>query len=135
MASGASHGAHPAAAYHSRAERGPSSTAVCGHRLVTATRPPVLVATWGNGLFALAEQAFHAEWPGQSVRGLARDSSGDALAIGGGKSVCRRTAEGAWRTLAQSELELACCVGVGAAIYVGTLDVAQVLRVGDDESF
>jgi hypothetical protein len=102
---------------------------------VTATRPPVLVATWGNGLFALAEQAFHAEWPGQSVRGLARDSSGDALAIVGGKSLCRRTAEGAWRTLAQSELELACCVGVGAAIYVGTLDVAQVLRVGDDESF
>ena len=100
-----------------------------------STVPAVLVATWGNGLFAIADQACHEEWPGQSVTGLARDASGNALGIVGGKSLCRRTTEGAWHTIAKSELELACCVAVGSAIYVGTNDVAQVLRVGDDGSF
>jgi hypothetical protein len=96
-----------------------------------STVPAVIVATWGNGLFAIAEQACHEEWPGQSVTGLARDASGNALAIVGGKSLCRRTTEGAWHTIAKSELELACCVAVGAHIYVGTADAAQVWRVCD----
>jgi hypothetical protein len=103
-------------------------------RLATATMPTVLVATWGNGLFALSDQVLHEEWPGQSVRGLARDSSGNALAIVGGKALCRRTAEGAWHTIARSELELACCGVIGAHIYVGTDDAAQMLRVGDGGS-
>jgi hypothetical protein len=96
--------------------------------------PTVLVATWRNGLFAVADNTFHEEWPGQSVRGLTRESSGDALAIVGGRSLCRRTAEGAWSTIARSELELACCVAVGATIYVGTDDAAHVMRVCDDGS-
>jgi hypothetical protein len=93
-----------------------------------------LAATWRNGLFALAGETCQEEWPGQSIKGLARDSSGNALAIVGGKSVRRRTAAGAWQTIAQSELELACCVAVGADIYVGANDAAQVLRVRDDGS-
>ena len=94
----------------------------------------VLVATWRNGLFALADMAFHEEWPGHSVSGLARDSSGNALAIVDGKSLCRRTPVGAWHTIAHSEIELACCVAVGADIYVGANNAAQVLRVRDDGS-
>jgi hypothetical protein len=90
--------------------------------------PTVLVATWRNGLFAFADNAFHEECSGQSVTGLARDSSGNALAIVGGNSLCRRTADGAWSTIASSELELTCCVAVGATIYVST-DDAQVMRV------
>jgi hypothetical protein len=100
----------------------------------TLSRPTVLVATWQGGLFALADQTFHEEWPGQSVRGLARDGSGNALAIVGGKSLCRRTAEGAWHTIAKTELELACCVAVAGNIYVGIDDAARVLRVCDDGS-
>jgi hypothetical protein len=100
----------------------------------TAIRPTILVATWREGLFALADQGFHEEWAGESVVGLARDGSGNALAIVGGQSLCRRTADGAWHTIAKSELELACCVAVGADIYVGANDAAQVLRVRDDGS-
>ena len=97
-------------------------------------RATVLVATWQSGLYALADQSCRLELPGQSIKGLARDSSGNALAIVGGKSVCRRTAAGAWLTIATSELDLACCVAVGANIYVGANDAAQVLRVCDDGS-
>lgn len=98
------------------------------------TMSTVLVATWRNGLFAYANNSFREECSGQSVKGLARDSSGNALAIVGGKSLCRRTADGAWSTIARSELELECCVAVGATIYVGT-DDARVMRVCDDGSF
>jgi photosystem II stability/assembly factor-like uncharacterized protein len=101
---------------------------------VTAKLPTVLVATWRNGLFALADSAFREEWPGQTVRGLARDSSGNALAIVGGKSLQRRTPEGAWSTMAKSEVELACCAVVGTTIYVGSNSEAKVWRVGDDGS-
>ena len=101
---------------------------------MTATWPTILVTTWADGLFALADQASRHEWPGTSVRGLARDASGNALAIMGGKSLCRRTPEGAWHTIAKSDLELGCCVAVGANIYVGRDDAAQVLRVCDDGS-
>lgn len=100
---------------------------------MTATSPIVLVATWGDGLFAMTDNALHQEWPGQSVRGLARDGSGNALAIVG-KSLCQRTPEGAWHTIAKSEPEPACCVAVGAQIYVGMNDAAQVLRVCEDGS-
>jgi hypothetical protein len=95
--------------------------------------PTVLVATWRNGLFALSDNVLHEECSGQSVRGLERDHSGNALAIVGGKSLCRRSANGAWSTIARSGLELACCVTLGDPIYVGTED-AQILRVRDDGS-
>ncbi len=92
------------------------------------------MATWQSGLYALADKSCREELPGQSIKGLARDSSGNALAIVDGKSVCRRTAAGAWHTITTSELDLACCVAVGANIYVGANDAAQVLRVCDDGS-
>lgn len=90
--------------------------------------PAVLLATWRHGLFAFADNAIHEEWPGQSVRGLARDGGGDALAIVGGKTLCRRTREGIWSTVATSEIELSCCVAVGTTVYVGAESAAEVLR-------
>lgn len=96
--------------------------------------PTVLVSTWRNGLFAFADDTFHEEWPGQSVTGLATDGTGNALAIVGGKSLCRRTREGIWSTIATSELELTCCVAVGTTIYVGAESEADVMRVGADSS-
>ncbi len=66
----------------------------------------ILVSTWRNGLFALVGQDCREEWPGHSVSGLARDSRGHALAIVDGRSLCRRTAQGAWVTLAKSECDL-----------------------------
>jgi hypothetical protein len=93
--------------------------------------PTVLVATWGNGLFALTDGVFHQELAGQSVKGFARDHRGEALAIIGGKSLRRRTADGAWHIIAQGDRELSCCVAAGAHLYVGANDAAEVLRVGD----
>jgi hypothetical protein len=101
---------------------------------VTTNLPTVLVATWRNGLFALADTAFREEWPGQTVSGLARDGSGHALAIVGGKSLQRRTPEGAWSTMATSEVELACCAVLGTRIYVGSNAEANVWRVCEDGS-
>lgn len=93
------------------------------------TTPTVLVATWRNGLFVVTGNSIHPELADQPVRGLAPDGNGSALAILGGRSLCRRIAGGEWRTLATSESELSCCVAVGDAIYVGT-DDAHVLCVG-----
>ncbi len=95
------------------------------------TAPPVLISTWSDGLFALIDGTFHHEWPGHSVRGLAADGAGNALAIVAGKSLCRRT-NGAWNTIARSDLELASCLAVGGHLYVGTCEVPGVLRVCDD---
>jgi hypothetical protein len=47
----------------------------------------------------------------------------------GGKSLRRRTAEGAWSTVADSEFELACCAVVGNTIYVGSDSEAAVWRI------
>jgi hypothetical protein len=93
-----------------------------------ATRT-VLVSTWADGVFALAGDARDQELAGQSVRALATDGRGGALAIVDAHSLCRRAAAGSWTTLATAEAELSCCVAVGDAIYVGTED-ARVLRLG-----
>jgi hypothetical protein len=92
----------------------------------------VLVATWRDGLFALTDNAFQHQWPGQPVRGLARDHGGNALAIVGGTSLRRRTAEGAWSTIADSEVELACCAVIGTTLYVGSDSEAALWRVGNE---
>ncbi len=94
--------------------------------------PTVLIATWRDGVFSLTDGTFHHEWPGRSVTGLARAGNGEALAILDGKSLCQRAADGGWETIATSQLDLACCIGVGADIYVGINDAAQVMRVRDD---
>src|SRR5688572_23198965 len=88
----------------------------------------VLLATWGDGLFVITGKNRHQELAGQPISALASDGYGGALAIVSGHSLRRRTSDGAWHTLATSELQLACCAPVADAIYVGT-DDARVLRV------
>jgi hypothetical protein len=86
----------------------------------------ILAATWSDGLFVFAGETRRQELAGHSVRALAPDQDGGALAIVDGHSLCRRSREGAWTTIATSELDLACLVVAGDAIYVGT-DDARVL--------
>ena len=94
------------------------------------TSPTVLVATWRDGLFAVTGETRNQEIADQSVRGLARDGHGGALAIVGGHTLRRRAANGEWTTVAASQLELACCTAVGNIICVGT-DDARMLRVSE----
>ena len=93
--------------------------------------PTVLVATWQDGLFVVAGETLDHELRNESVRSLAPDGRGGALAIVNGRSLRRRAPDGAWTTIATTELDLACCVAVGDVIYVGS-DDARVLRVGTD---
>jgi len=87
-----------------------------------------LVATWRAGLFVVSGGTPQQELANHSVRALAPDGHGGALAIVDGRSLCRRTPAGVWSTIATAEMNLACCVTVGDIIYVGT-DDALVLRV------
>jgi hypothetical protein len=96
------------------------------------TAPTILVATWRDGLFVLAGPSERRELGAASVRALAPDGRGGTLAIVDGTALRRRDAHGRWTTLATTALDLACCVAVGDATYVGT-DDAQVLRVDADE--
>jgi photosystem II stability/assembly factor-like uncharacterized protein len=89
------------------------------------------VATWRDGLFVIGGDTINQEFHAQSVGALAPDGRGDALAIVNGCSLRRRAPNGAWSTIATTELDLACCVAVGDVIYVGRNDAA-VLRVGAD---
>jgi hypothetical protein len=88
----------------------------------------VLVGTWRDGLHVVSGEARHQELAGQSVRSLASDGRGGAIAIVGGHSLCRRTEDGEWRTVISGDFDLACAVAVGNDIYVGT-DDARMLRV------
>jgi hypothetical protein len=92
------------------------------------TKQTILVATWGDGLFAITGNERTQEIPNQPVRGLASDGRGGALAIVGGHSLHRRTPGAQWETVATSELDLSCCMAVQDAIYVGT-DDARMLRL------
>ncbi len=94
------------------------------------TKPTILVATWGDGLFAITGDGHTQEIAHQPVRGLAPDGRGGALAIVGGHSLRRRAPGGEWATVATSEFELSCCMAVRDAIYAGT-DDARMLRVSD----
>lgn len=92
------------------------------------TTPTVLAATWRDGLFVVTGEPRHQELAGQSVRALAPDGHGGALAVVDGHALCRRTLDGEWSTIATSEFQLACSVAVRDVIYVGT-DDARLLRV------
>ena len=92
------------------------------------TTSTVLVATWRDGLFVVSGGMPDQELTNHSVRALAPDGHGGGLAIVDGCSLCRRSPDGMWSTIATAELNLACCVMVGDIIYVGT-DDARVLRV------
>ena len=91
-------------------------------------KPTILVATWGDGLYAVTGDGRTQELAKQRVRGLAPDGRGGALAIVGRDALRRRAPSGEWATVATSEFELSCCVAVGDAIYVGTED-ARMLRL------
>ena len=93
------------------------------------TAPTVLVGTWRDGLFVFAGESASQELRDHSVRALAPDGQGGALAIVNAHSLQRRPPDGEWSAVAITELDLACCVAVGDVIYVGT-DDARVLRVG-----
>ena len=88
----------------------------------------MLVATWGDGLFVVVGETLGEELAHQSVRALAPDGHGGALAIVDGRSLRRRAPDGVWSTIATTAFDLACCVAVGDVIYIGT-DDARVLRV------
>ena len=96
------------------------------------TKPTILVATWGDGLFAVTGDGRTQEIANQPVRGLASDGRGGALAIVGRHSLCRRAPSGEWATVATSEFELSCCMAVRDAIYLGT-DDARMLRLSHGE--
>jgi hypothetical protein len=88
----------------------------------------VLVATWRDGVFVVSGGKRDQELANHSVRALAPDGRGGALAIIDGSSLYRRAPGGLWSTIATAEFDLACCVTVGDVVYVGT-DDAHVLRV------
>lgn len=89
----------------------------------------VLVATWSDGVSVIRGEVREHELAGQSIRGLAPDGRGGALAIIDGHALRRRSPAGVWSTLAADAAALSCCVAVGDEIYVGT-DDARVLRQG-----
>lgn len=92
------------------------------------TASTVLVATWRGGLFVVTGGAPGQELADHSVRAIAPDGRGGALAVVDGRSICRRAPDGVWSTIASAEFDLACCVAAGDVIYAGT-DDARVLRV------
>ena len=93
--------------------------------------PTILVATWGDGLFAITGDRSTHEIANQPVRGLAPDGRGGALAIVGGHSLRGRSPGDEWATVATSEFELSCCMAVGETVYVGTDDARMLwLRPG-----
>jgi len=79
----------------------------------------VLLATWRDGLFVVVGGIRGHELDDQSVRALAPDGHGGALAIVNGRSLRRRSPGGVWSTIATTEGDLACCVVVGDIIYSG----------------
>jgi hypothetical protein len=97
------------------------------------TKSTILVAKWGDGLFAITGDERTQEIANQPVRGLSPDGRGGALAIVGGHSLCRRGSRDEWATIATSEFELSCCMAVGDTIYVGT-DDAHMLRLSPGRS-
>lgn len=90
------------------------------------TKPTILVATWGDGLFAVTGDESTQEIVNQPIRGLAPDGRGGALAIVDRHSLRRRAPSGAWATVATSEFELSCCMAVRDTIYVGTDDARML---------
>ena len=85
------------------------------------------MATWSDGVFVLGDGDPGHELAGRSVRSLAPDGAGGALAIVDDRSLRRRSPDGTWRVLASGE-RLACCIAAGNTIYVGT-DEARMLRL------
>ena len=94
------------------------------------TASTVLVATWRDGLFVVSGTARGQELANHSVRALAPDGHGGALAIIDGRWLYRRAPDGVWSTIATAEFDLACCVTVGDVVYAGTDDDVSMLNAG-----
>jgi hypothetical protein len=92
---------------------------------------PMLVATWDDGLFSVTEKTVRQELADCAVRSLVADARGRVLAIVGGHSLCRRSADGQWTEIAKSDFDLSSCVPIGDAVFVGT-DDARILRIDPD---
>src|SRR5581483_1716355 len=101
------------------------------HRLMPAAC--ILVATWENGLFSACDERIDQEIADRSVRGLASDGRGGTLAVVGGHSIWRRSADGRWTAIADCERELSCCVAMAGAVFAGTED-ANIVRLEPDRS-
>lgn len=95
------------------------------------TRLNLLAATWSDGVLAFTGDAPSRELAGRSVRALGEDHRGAPLAIVDGRSVCRRSDDGTWRTIATTQVDLACLAATDKAIYLGT-DDARVLELTPD---
>lgn len=93
--------------------------------------PRILVATWDNGLFTVTGKTIQQELADRSARSLVADEFGRVLAIVDGHSLYRRSTDGEWSVMAESEIELSCCVPIGNLVFVGT-DDAQILRIDPD---
>jgi hypothetical protein len=91
----------------------------------------ILVATWENGLFNVAGTTIRQELPGRSVRSLTGDGHGGVQAIVDGHALYRRSADGRWSAIVNSEFSLSCCVAAANAVFMGT-DDARLLRVDAD---
>jgi hypothetical protein len=91
--------------------------------------PSILITTWEDGLHIVTGNAVRRELQGQCVRSPVSDGHGGVFAVVGGHSLCLRSADGAWRTIAKSESPLGCCLAVAGSVFVGT-DRADILRLG-----
>ncbi|HET6680630.1 MAG TPA: hypothetical protein VFG84_05475 [Gemmatimonadaceae bacterium] len=91
--------------------------------------PVVLAATWDDGVFVFADQTRRHELAGRPVNALAPDDRGGVFAVVDGTTLSHRTPDGAWSTIATSDMELACLTVIGGAVYAGGSDSARVIRV------
>jgi len=93
----------------------------------------VLFGTWDDGVLVQRGAEQVRELSGWSVASLIHADGGAALAIVGGKRLCRRAPDGEWTTLIESEVPLSSCLRVRDAIFIGT-DTADVLRLVEGRS-
>ncbi|MBM3760002.1 MAG: hypothetical protein FJW36_07110 [Acidobacteria bacterium] len=91
--------------------------------------PTILIGTWADGLFAVSGASNTHEVPGQCISHLAHESAHSCLAILGQHTLCRRSPDGTWGTLATTvDIELSCVLACHETILVGT-DDARLLRL------
>jgi len=90
----------------------------------------ILVSTWSNGLFELADSTNHS-FADRAVGAITRSRSGRVLGIVDQHSLVERIAAGEWREVASSQQPLSCVVSTEADVFVGT-DGAEVLRLSPE---
>jgi hypothetical protein len=91
--------------------------------------PMILAATWDDGVFVFTDEARRHELAGRHVNALASDDRGGVFAVVDGNALSHRTPDGAWSTIATSDMELACLTVAGGAVYAGGSDSTRVIRI------